>query len=516
MRFFYILLTLLLSLTLTGCGLQDLLGNKKKTSSPKTSDSKQVIGVALNDEDPNKILIQKGIEDMAKKENMEVKYLSASAAQSQGAGNNQQSKGSSGQSSGSKSNAKSKSGSNESSQSSNQNDDPLQGAKVLIYQGGKSQNLLQAASQSKVPILTIGQVPSGVKPVGVVLSNPESVGQLMAESALAKMQEGQLIFLQADPNDSASQSLVAGAKAVLSKNPKINLVVIGSPPGSESVARQSFIDYLQKNPGKVQGVLAQTEKLSAQASEVLKQMQLADKVFLVNGQANIQSLQRMASGGQIADVDTSPYLLGVNAYQWAQKIVKNEPLDITSSIPSDGGEIPAKILPVKPVTPENIALVQKSYVTTLNAAAQEQAAGQQQDQSGKQGQQGQGQANQGQSQGSQNASGQSAQGGQNQSQSGGQQPSTGLPAGVQKVTERVRTETTREYLDAQGKVIGTEKNANEQVRTIPPEMLLQNQPSASQKQSQTSGQDGKNGDKEQGDQKDKKNGGENGGNNSPG
>ncbi|MHB1404618.1 MAG: substrate-binding domain-containing protein [Desulfitobacteriaceae bacterium] len=492
MRFLLILLTLLLSLTLTGCGLQDLLGNKKKSTAKNTSEPKQVIAVALNDEDPNKILIQKGIEDMAKKENMEIKYLSVSGAQAQGASTDQQSDSKSGQKSGSSSKSNSESKKNSGGQNSSQNNDPLQGAKVLIYQGGKAGNLLQAAEQSKVPVLTLGQVPAGVKPVGVVLPNPERVGQLMAETALAKVGEGQILILEDDPNDSASQSLVAGAKSVLAKNPKIVVIIIGSPPGSESVARQSFIDYLQKNPGKVQGVLAQTERLAAQASEVLKQLQLADKVFLVSGQANVQSLQRMAAGGQIADVDTSPYLLGVNAYQWAQKIVKKEPLDITNSVPSEQGEIPAKVLPVKSVTAENMALVQKSYTTTLSAAAQEQKAAQQQ------GQQGQ------QDQGKQDKAGSKSQAqGTNQSQGQSQnQNATGVPAGVQKVTEKVKTETTREYLDAQGKVIGTEKTANEQVRTIPPEMLMQNQgQSGSQEKAEKSGQTGNGG----GQEKDNKN-----------
>ena len=56
---------------------------------------------------------------------------------------------------------------------------------------------------------------------------------------------------------------------------------------------------------------------------------------------------------------------------------------------------------------------------------------------------------------------------------GQQDKSSPVPTGAQKVTERIKTETTREYLDAQGKVIGTEKTVNEQEKIVPPDMLKQ-------------------------------------------
>ena len=54
---------------------------------------------------------------------------------------------------------------------------------------------------------------------------------------------------------------------------------------------------------------------------------------------------------------------------------------------------------------------------------------------------------------------------------GQQDKSSPVPTGAQKVTERIKTETTREYLDAQGKVIGSEKTVNEQEKIVPPDML---------------------------------------------
>lgn len=283
MRFLLMVFPLCLSLTISGCGLQGLLGNKKNSSAKSNQTQKPVISVALNEDDPNKVLILKGIEDMAKKDDLKVKDLTQA-----GSGTTDQS-------------AKA---------------DPLQGGKVLIYQGGNP-SLLQSAQDKKIPVLALGLVPPGAKPGGIVLPDQEQTGEIMAQTLTNKLSQGQVIILEGDPGNSNSQEMLAGSRLVLSKYPKVTIQTISSPPGSESVARQTFSEYLQKNPTKVQAVLAQTEKLAAQAYEVLKGAKMEKKVLLIGGQANVQSMQRMVNGVQLGDVDTSPYLQGVNAYQWA-------------------------------------------------------------------------------------------------------------------------------------------------------------------------------------------------------
>ncbi|SPF54762.1 ABC-type sugar transport system, periplasmic component [Candidatus Desulfosporosinus infrequens] len=427
-RSLFVIFPLCLSLTITGCGLQALLGNKNKTSSTQ-GETKAVIAVSLDEEDPNKLLITKGIDDLAKKENVQVKYLEQSAA---GEGS------------------------------------PLKGAKVLIYQGGNP-SLLKNAETNKIPVLALSQLPAGVKPVGIITPDQEKVGELMAQTLVGKVAEGQVVILQGDPSDTGFQERLAGNKAVLSKYPKLTVQTIVSSPDSETVAKQGLVDSLQKNSGKVQGILAYTEKLAVLASAVLKEAQADKKISLVGGQASVASLERISSGAQAGDVDTSPYLQGVNAYQWAHKIMNKESLDVNDSITSEQGEIPAKIIQVKAVTPDNLALIQKSYTKTLQSAEQDKKQTEQTDQASKSKDQSkdQGQAEKTNQSGDKTGASSEGQGQQQQDK-----PSS-LPPGVKTVTERIKTETTREYLDAQGKVIGTEKTTNEQVKTVPPEMLKQ-------------------------------------------
>ncbi|EHQ92226.1 sugar ABC transporter substrate-binding protein [Desulfosporosinus youngiae] len=418
LRFLFIFFPLCLSLTISGCGLQDLLGKNKNKTSAKTQDQ-TIIAVSLNNEDPNKLLISKGIEDLAKKEDVQIKYMD----------------------------------------SESEKESPLKDAKILIYQGGDT-SILQKSQAEEIPVLALTQLPSGVKPEGIIIPDQEKAGELMAQTLVGKTSEGQVIVLQGDPNETGSQELLAGNTAVLSKYPKLIVHTIATPKGSESVARTSLIDFLQKNPDTVQGILAHNEKLAVQASEVLKQMQLDKKISLIGGQASIPSLDRMSKGSQSGDIDTAPYLQGANAYQWAQKVIKKEPLEVEHSLTSEQGEIPAKVVAVKAVTPANLAVTQKSYTTTMQSAEQDKKKKEQASDKGSK----------------EKEQSKDEEKGQNdtkkeEGQSGDQQG--GLPQGVEKVTERVKTETTRDYLDAEGKVLGTEKTVNEQVKTVPPEMLKQ-------------------------------------------
>lgn len=448
LRFLFIFIALCLSLTITGCSLQGLLGKNKNKTSEKKTESETIMAVSLNEEDPNKLLISKGIEDLAKKEDVTVKYIN-----------------------------------DESDKES-----LLKEAKILIYQGGDT-SILQKYQSEEIPILALTQLPAGVKPEGIIIPDRAKAGELMAQTLVEKAPEGQIVILQGDPNESGSQELLAGNKAVFSKYPKITLHTISSPKGSESVARTNLVEFLQKNPDNVQGILAHNESLAIQATEVLKQTQLDKKISLIGGQASVSSLERMANGSQIGDIDTSPYLQGANAYQWAQKIINKEPLELNHSITSEQGEIPAKVLEVKAVTPANLAVVQKSYTKTLQSAEQEK----------KQKEQAAAKESKGKEEGKEEGKDQEKDQGdtkKEEGQSGEKQ--NAIPPGVQKVTERVKTETTRDYLDAEGKVMGTEKTVNEQVKTVPPEMLKQQteQPQdAAKGQGDQAGEDSKKEDK---------------------
>ncbi|NMA68710.1 MAG: substrate-binding domain-containing protein [Desulfitobacterium sp.] len=452
----------LLGLGLSGCGITNMIGKLLGTDSQgpeKTSNKKEekkVIAVSLNEEEPNTPLFLLGIEEMAEKEEVEIKIIKKEEAKDKEA---------------------------------------FQDAKVLIYQGGEK-SLLQNAEKENIPIIALNKLPDSVKVEGVILPDPDQIGNILGQQIQGAIVEGegQVVYLQGEVEDPLAISVLANLKQALA-NMKLNIHSITNPPQSEDIAIQALLEHLQKNSGEVKIICAYNEELAAGASEILKSLQLEDKILLIGMQANSHSLQRIATGSQIGDIDTAPYVQGVNAFQWAKKVLNKESLDIMETITGEQGEVVAKYIPVKSVTTENLLLVQNSYskgeeaqkkreeekVKEESGQKKEEKKDKEKKENGNRDSQGEG------SKGGDSGDGGNSGGGEGGT--GGGQP-LAMPQGVSKVIEKVQTEITREYLDEEGKVLGTEKSTNNQVRTIPSEMLLQEHQQQQQGQQGQSDQQG--------------------------
>lgn len=430
-----ILLVFGLSLTLTGCGLQDLIGNKNKkdTAKQKTED-RQVIGLMLDANDPNQLLIKQAVKDMAEKDNIQVITLESEGKSSQGKG-------------------------------------LLQGTKVLICQGQGEKSVLEEAKKENIPVIAINQIPEQAKATGLIYSDQGQKGELMARTLEQEITEGDVVVLQENPSDQGSQELLVGHRAVLGKNSKIALHVIANRTAGVSTAKAALAEYIQAHKDTIKGILAHSEALAAMANQVLKEVGLEKQVVLIGGQANLQSLQRMTTGSQAADMDTSPYLQGAQAYQWANKVLKGEHLEVEDSLVSEQGIIPVKRIAIKTVTSDNLEQVKSNYAKSMSLA--EQAQQKEEAETAKTEKKDNSNSAQGENKSNGDKTGQAsekAQGGTAEKE-GSPSGQAGIPSGTSKVNESIKTETTREYLDDKGQVLGTEKSSKEEMRTLPPENL---------------------------------------------
>src|SRR5690554_6247492 len=229
-KLWLLLLFLVLGLGLSGCGITDMIGKligsdsqgPEKISNKKEED-KKIIAVSINEEEPNKALFLLGIEEMAEKEEIEVKVIKKEEAKDQEA---------------------------------------FQDAKVLIYQGGEKA-LLQNAEKEKIPIIALNKIPDSIKVEGVITPDPNQLGSLLAQQIQGVIAEGegQVVYLQGEAEDPIAMSVLANLKQSLA-NTKLTINSITNPPQSESIAIQSLLEYLQKNPDKVKVICAQNEELA--------------------------------------------------------------------------------------------------------------------------------------------------------------------------------------------------------------------------------------------------------------
>ncbi|MDA8441485.1 MAG: substrate-binding domain-containing protein [Peptococcaceae bacterium] len=443
----------------TGCGaINKLMGRSQPKQSQSSEQKKGKIAVLLAPEAENQAQIKKGLQDAAKKEGVKLVFLTGETAQKL----TQQGK----------------------------------DVKAIIMQGGNqvqsSNPMTQNEQKSKAPIVAIDQVP-GVDVAAMVMPDYYHIGELQADYLKATLKQGNVVLLQsAQPG---AEDVVAGVKTGLAHNASLKITQTFASPTKNTSPTAALGEYLKANRTKVQAIVATDSKLALEAIEVLKENALSKQVMLVGAGTDIKAVEKIASGELNADVDKSPYLQGLYAYKLASQLSKQQATDADKTVITSTGETPTKLVPVQLVRRENLAQFQKIYtqpVVEPEAEAGKEKSGQAMPNAG--GQAAAGGSEDGSAQGSSSEGG-GAQGGQSgKNQGGGQQSQAtasgqaAKAAGVAKVREKIRTETTREMLGQDGKVIGTEREVKEEVRTLPQALLEATQKEAQAQAQKSQGQ----------------------------
>jgi ABC-type sugar transport system substrate-binding protein len=453
-----ITLGLFILTTLTGCGvIQKLTGkgtkDKEQAQKGEQKQEKVKVGVVLSQQNEEVPQIKQGLMDAAKKENIQLVFIKDPKKELEQKGKD---------------------------------------LKALIVQGGDEQiaTALQTALKQKVPIIGIDQL-EGIKADAVVAPNYTHIGEIQADFLTNKLKSGAVVLLQgADPG---SMEVVSGIKASLAKNPDIKIAQTFTSPSKGMSPVANFNDYLKNNPGKVQGIVATDSKLAMEVIESLKQTNQEKKILVVGAGTHKEALDKIASGDLNADVDKSPYLQGMYSIKLASQLSKQQTADADSTVSTDTGETPAKLVPVRLVVPENLPQFQKTYNQPIPQEEEEKEG-----KEGKEGEQGKQQSgqdkkgSQDKQQGSEDKQESSKEGDQSSkstSKDKGSEQAKAMPAGVTQVREKITTNTQRDMLDKDGKVLGTEKETKEETRTLPAALVQAQQ--QSQQQSQGSQEKGK-------------------------
>ncbi len=410
----------------TGCGaINKLMGKSSNKGQGEQKKEKQTIGVVLSPTQEGAAQIKKGLQDAAKREDAKLEFLEDQGQQKEG-------------------------------QKGQQNEGEKGGKNLtaLIVQGGGTQqspDILKEAAKNKIPVVGIDQAPE-TKVDGLVGPDYFHVGELQGDFVRSKLKDGNVVLLQS--GEPSAEEVVSGNKTSLAQNPNLKIAQTFASPTKNSSPTAAFDDYLKKNPSGVQAVIATDSRLAMEAIEVLKKNSLNKKVLVVGAGTDKKALDQIAAGDLHADVDKSPYLMGLYAYKMASQLGRKQSGDADKTVVTSSGEVPAKLVPVQLVRPENLAQFQKVYAQPVSQAGEEQKQGE----GGKTGQS----PNPGGSQESSKADSK-----QGEQQGKGQQ----AMGGATQVREKIRTETTREMLGPDGKVLGTETEVKEETRTLPAALI---------------------------------------------
>lgn len=336
-RLISILLILLLTTLITGCP-----GKQEPQPKPETKE-KVKIGVSLASmEFDGNVMLKKVMEERAKKEKIKITWLDAKM---------------------------------EASQQEKDIDKLIQEkVKVIILQtvdpleGAK---LVERITQANIKVIGLETLPSNAPLDGYVAADHTRAGELMGQYVLNQINNPSpqvpiaqsnvnVLILRGDPADPVSELIATAASSTLKQSDKVAKVqVVEHPQGNPLMAQMTVQQILQQGPPDA--ILATDDRLADAAIKVLQQGFLESKVLTVAVGGDQKTTKALASGAHDAEIDIMPEQLANFALDAAMDLAEKGNWNFDTRIKNGNFDIPAKIIPVRLITKEQVHLLEARW-----------------------------------------------------------------------------------------------------------------------------------------------------------
>lgn len=247
-----------------------------------------------------------------------------------------------------------------------------QGVKALIIQPVNSEaaaNLVKAAHDDKVPVVAYDRLISNAPADFYVTMDSFKVGVLQAEAAVkATNAKGNYVILMGQAGHSVANEITRGVESVLTKYPKIKVIMKKSHEGwSSSLAMASVENALTQNKNNIQAVIANNSGMARGAVQALAEQGLAGKVFVAGADADLAAIKDIVAGRQQFEVLKDIEPLARTAAQVAFQLAKGEKPKFDAMTNNGKFQVPTMATPVYGITKDN--LEEKIYKTGFHSKA---------------------------------------------------------------------------------------------------------------------------------------------------
>ncbi len=217
-------------------------------------------------------------------------------------------------------------------------------------------NLVAMAHEDHVPVIAYDRLIVGAPVDFYVTQDSFQVGVLQAEAAVkATHQQGNYIILMGQAGHSVANEITRGVISVLSKYPKIKIVVQKSHDNwSSALAMTTVENALTQNQNKIDAVLANNSGMANGAVQALSEQGLTGKVFVAGADADVASIQNILAGRQQLEIlkDIAP--LAKTSAEVAFHLAKGEKIANQQTVNSGKFTVPTIATPVYAITRDNV------------------------------------------------------------------------------------------------------------------------------------------------------------------
>ena len=227
---------------------------------------------------------------------------------------------------------------------------------LLIIQPAHNIKMTDIAAKCKeknVKIISFLRLPNA--PVDlVVLPDYKKAGSMMAKYVADEtVGKAQILVLEDEPGSIVSKDFLIGCTMTLREYNDVTLIKTSDIPEVSSMNPIQKLEAVLKK-GNPAGVLCVSDTTAAEAADVLKKHNIADKVMLTGVGATTANLRLIFQGAQTADVYPRYDVIAKTAANAALTLLKKGKPDGVKSLEIGGTKIDAIITDVEIVNSDNL------------------------------------------------------------------------------------------------------------------------------------------------------------------
>lgn len=228
---------------------------------------------------------------------------------------------------------------------------------VIVAVDGENEQLMSAIRKAQDKDIKVIAYDRSIKNANADLHvsfDNKKVGTLMAEAVLSQIPEnGKIAALLGSPADNNVVLVEEGIQEVLDDAGQSLVYKNYADNWKAEYAYDQMNQYLEEY-GDVDAVICGNDGLAAMAFKALSEHRMLDHVCLVGQDADIDACQRIVEGTQYMTVYKSIEQLAKQTAQYAVKLAKDEPLELTDTFFDGTYDVPFLKLEPVAVTMENI------------------------------------------------------------------------------------------------------------------------------------------------------------------
>lgn len=184
-----------------------------------------------------------------------------------------------------------------------------------------------------IPVVNVNSETKSV-PTAMVGSRDEESGRIAMEYIAERLGgSGGVVMMQGYMGQAAQLRREAGAREVLAKHPKLQLLAEQTAEWDRAKAMALMENWLQSHGEKIQAVFAQNDEMAMGALLAIERASLKDKIVVVGVDAIADAMQAVRDGRLDATVFQNAAAQGRAAIDTAVAILRKEPFETEQFIP---------------------------------------------------------------------------------------------------------------------------------------------------------------------------------------